>query len=94
MTSIVQRFTDFLHVVEVGDKWPAATRCMFSLLPKTVESDKPMVLRVTQISWWLKVRADIMEPLEMTQVQLSGMRRRKQEELNTIWEVMLAAELF
>ena len=32
--------------------------------------------------------------LEMTQVQLSGMRRRMQEEQNTIWEAMLAAELF
>ena len=44
MTSLVQRFTDFLHVVEVVDKFPVTTRCMFSLLPKTVESDKPMVL--------------------------------------------------
>ena len=36
VTNLVQRFTDFLHVVEVEDKWPATTRCMFSLLPKTV----------------------------------------------------------
>ena len=36
VTSLVQRFTDFLHVVEVVDKFPVTTRCMFSLLPKTV----------------------------------------------------------
>ena len=31
--------------------------------------------------------------VEMTQVQLSGMRKKMQEEQNTIWEAMLAAEL-
>ena len=36
VTNLVQRFTDFSHVVEVVDKFPAATSCMFSLLPKTV----------------------------------------------------------
>ena len=68
-----------LNDVVIG-KWPAEAICiMFFLLSKTVDSDKPKKRLETQIGWWERGRADIMQDPRKTKIQWNGMRQQKKQ---------------
>ena len=64
--------------MEVIRKLPATPSCfMYFLIPKTVDSDRPLALLSTQIHLCDWVRAEIMENRK---IQLSGTHQQKKQE--------------